>query len=83
MAIMECTDASDIRMVLHRLSAGVWINISRILFVFLIKGEGMIRQGFLYKTAGAINKDNVNQVYTLLCDLIWTEHLICWTTIWI
>ena len=29
----------------------------------------MTRQEFLYKTAGAINKDNVNQVYTLLYDL--------------
>lgn len=44
---MECTDASDIRMALHRLSAGVWINISRILFVFLVKGECMTRQEFI------------------------------------
>lgn len=33
----------------------------------------MTRQEFLYKTAGAINKDNVNQVYTLLCNLIDTS----------
>ena len=30
----------------------------------------MTRQEFLYKTAGAINKDNVNQVYALLCNFI-------------
>lgn len=29
----------------------------------------MTRQEFLYKAADAINKDNVNQVYTLLYDL--------------
>lgn len=33
----------------------------------------MTRYEFLYKTAGAINKDNVNQVYTLLCNLIDTS----------
>lgn len=46
MVIMECVDSSDIRIMLHRLSAGVWINICRILFIFLIKGENMTRQEF-------------------------------------
>lgn len=30
----------------------------------------MTRQEFIGKTTGAINKDNANQVYTLLCNLV-------------
>lgn len=70
MVIMECVDSSDIRIMLHRLPAGVWINISRILFVFLVKGECMTRQDFIGKTAGTINQNNANQIYAMLCNLV-------------
>lgn len=34
----------------------------------------MTRQEFIGKTTGTINQDNVNQVYTLLCDFIDTPN---------